>query len=106
MPPPPVPNRLAIAVRTLVVVARLTPLVASFRRDFRRWLVAGDPVVRTKEFHERRADRLVRTLGRLGPAFVKLAQVFAARADLVPEPYLGALGALADQVPPVPLAAV
>jgi predicted unusual protein kinase regulating ubiquinone biosynthesis (AarF/ABC1/UbiB family) len=45
-------------------------------------------------------------LGNLGPAFVKLAQVFAARADLVPEPYLGALGALADQVPSVPLAAV
>jgi predicted unusual protein kinase regulating ubiquinone biosynthesis (AarF/ABC1/UbiB family) len=33
---------------------------------------------------------------------VKLAQLFAARADLVSEPYLSALGALADQVPAVP----
>lgn len=36
----------------------------------------------------------------LGPTFVKLAQIFGARADLVPEPYLSAIGTLQDQVPP------
>jgi predicted unusual protein kinase regulating ubiquinone biosynthesis (AarF/ABC1/UbiB family) len=46
--------------------------------------------------------RLTRTLADLGPAFIKLAQVFAARADIVPEPYLSALGTLTDQVPPLP----
>ena len=37
----------------------------------------------------------------LGPTFVKMAQVFAARADLIPEPYLSELGKLIDQVPPL-----
>jgi predicted unusual protein kinase regulating ubiquinone biosynthesis (AarF/ABC1/UbiB family) len=37
---------------------------------------------------------------------VKLAQLMASRADIVPEPYLSALGTLADQVPPVPVAEV
>src|SRR5690606_32165135 len=40
------------------------------------------------------------------PTFVKLAQVFAARADLIPEPYLSALGTLLDRVPPAPWGAV
>ncbi|HVE79328.1 MAG TPA: AarF/UbiB family protein [Gemmatimonadaceae bacterium] len=41
-------------------------------------------------------------MARLGPTFVKLAQVLAARADLIPEPYLAALGTLTDRVPPLP----
>lgn len=93
-------------LRPLAVLARLLPLALSFARDHRRWLVAGGPVARTRAFHERRAQRLVATVAALGPAFVKLAQVLAARADLVPEPYLTTLGALHDRVPPVPAAAV
>ncbi len=42
------------------------------------------------------------TVADLGPAFIKLAQVFAARADILPEPYLSAIGTLTDQVPPLP----
>lgn len=38
----------------------------------------------------------------LGPTFVKLAQIFASRADLIPEPYLRALATLTDRVPAVP----
>ncbi|MBV9881278.1 MAG: AarF/ABC1/UbiB kinase family protein, partial [Gemmatirosa sp.] len=97
---------LAAAWRTVTVTLRVAPIVASFVRDRRRWLFWGGPVPRTSAFHARRAEHIVRTLGRLGPAFIKLAQLFAARADLVPEPYLGALGALADQVPTVPVDAV
>jgi predicted unusual protein kinase regulating ubiquinone biosynthesis (AarF/ABC1/UbiB family) len=93
-------------LRTAVVSARLAPIVASFVRDHRRWLVGGRGVPRTAEFHERRAAHLVATVAALGPAFVKLAQVLGARADLVPEPYLAALGTLHDQVPPVPAAEV
>jgi predicted unusual protein kinase regulating ubiquinone biosynthesis (AarF/ABC1/UbiB family) len=92
--------------RTVVVAWRVAPLVASFVRDHRSRLVAGDPVPRTEAFHVRRAERLVVTLGRLGPTFIKLAQLLGARADLVPEPYLAALGTLSDRAPTVPLAAV
>ncbi len=84
------------------MVGRLFPFVVSFFRDRRRWLLAGSPMVRTAAFHEARAERLVATIAELGPSFVKLAQVFSARADLIPEPYVGVLSSLTDQVPPVP----
>ena len=88
--------------RLWTVLRRLVPLVVSFLRDRRRWLWFGAPAVRTPAFHERRATVIVRDLAALGPTFVKLAQIFASRADLIPEPYLHALGTLTDRVPPVP----
>ena len=88
--------------RTLTIVWRLLPLIVSFRRDFRRWIVGGTPLDRDEGFHAKRAATLVRTLANLGPTFVKLAQVFASRPDVVPEPYLSALGTLVDRVPVVP----
>lgn len=93
-------------MRTLIVSLRVLPFFASFLRDRRRWLVAGRPLARSEAFHRRRAERLVAAIAELGPTFVKLAQVFAARADLIPEPYISALGALHDRVPPVPVEAV
>jgi hypothetical protein len=42
-------------VRTLVVAARLAPLLLSFVRDHRRWVVRGGPVARDAAFHARRA---------------------------------------------------
>ena len=93
-------------MHALRIFVRLLPLVVSLLRDRRRWIWRGAPLARTAEFHRRRAERLVATVAGLGPTFVKLAQVFAARADLVPEPYLAALGTLVDRVPPVPVAAV
>lgn len=91
---------------TARVVLTLGPFVLSFLRDQRRWLWWGAPAVRSPAFHARRARRLVAAITRLGPTFVKLAQVFAARADLIEEPYLGELGTLVDAVAPVPWAAV
>jgi predicted unusual protein kinase regulating ubiquinone biosynthesis (AarF/ABC1/UbiB family) len=93
-------------MRTLVILLRLLPLALSVLRDRRRWIVGGAPLARTREFHSRRAARVVATVASLGPTFVKLAQVLAARADLIPEPYLSSLGTLADAVPPVPIAAI
>ena len=93
-------------MRVVVIVRHILPFVLSFLRDRRRWIVAGAPVVRTDEFHRRRAAELVAAIGTLGPTFVKLAQVFAGRADLFPEQYVAALSTLTDQVPPVPLALV
>jgi predicted unusual protein kinase regulating ubiquinone biosynthesis (AarF/ABC1/UbiB family) len=93
-------------MRALVVFWRLAPLVASFLRDRRRWLVGGARVGRTAAFHRVRAERLVSTIASLGPSFVKLAQVFSARSDLIPEPYVSVLSTLTDQVPPVATAFV
>ncbi len=90
-------------MRTLYVVSRVLPFILSFRRDVRRWLVIGRPAKRTTAFHKRRAERLVATIAVLGPSFVKIAQVFAGRADLLPEPYLSAVSTLTDRVPPVPV---
>lgn len=92
--------------RVVVIVATVAPILISFRRDFRRYLKWGGPAKRSDRFHERRAARVVHSIATLGPAFVKLAQIFATRADLVPEPYLSALGTLVDRVPPVPWADV
>lgn len=89
-------------MHTLRVALALLPIGLSFVRDHRRWLLWGSGLPRDAAFHARRAARLVRAIVRLGPSFVKIAQVFAARADLIPEPYLGALGSLVDQVPPMP----
>ena len=93
-------------MRALVVFAHLFPLVVSFLRDRRRWLWRGAPMARTAEFHRRRAERLVANVAALGPVWVKLAQVFASRADVVPEPYLAALGTLVDRVPAIPVSDV
>lgn len=93
-------------MRTLVIALRLLPFALSFLRDFRRWLLGGAGALRTAEFHARRAAALADVVAALGPTFVKLAQVFASRADLVPEPYLSALSRLTDQVPPVPYAQI
>ena len=90
-------------MRTLYVLSRVLPFIISFRRDARRWVLFGRPAARSKAFHRRRADRLVATIAVLGPSFVKIAQVFAGRADLLPEPYLGAISTLTDRVPPVPV---
>jgi predicted unusual protein kinase regulating ubiquinone biosynthesis (AarF/ABC1/UbiB family) len=93
-------------MRVAVIIKHILPFVLSFLRDRRRWIIAGPPVPRTDEFHRQRAEGLVSAIGTLGPTFVKLAQVFAGRADLFPEPYVRALSTLTDQVPPVPLEAV
>jgi predicted unusual protein kinase regulating ubiquinone biosynthesis (AarF/ABC1/UbiB family) len=93
-------------VHTLRVVLALGPLALSFWRDWKRWFFWGGKLPRSPEFHRRRAKRLVRRVVQLGPTFVKVAQVFAARADLIPEPYLGELGTLVDQVPPLPFETV
>ncbi|HEV8124364.1 MAG TPA: AarF/UbiB family protein [Gemmatimonadales bacterium] len=88
-------------MRALKVFLKLFPFVVAFLRDRRRFIVFGKPARRTDAQHRRRAARLTATLAGLGPAFIKLAQVFGSRADILPEPYLSAISTLADQVPPL-----
>ena len=80
----------------------LLPFLIAFLRDRRQLILMGSPARRSPGHHERRAERLTASIAALGPTFIKLAQVFGARADLVPEPYLSAIGTLQDQVPPIP----
>jgi predicted unusual protein kinase regulating ubiquinone biosynthesis (AarF/ABC1/UbiB family) len=76
--------------RSISVLYRLCPFALAFLRDRRRWILFGRPAARSAEHHARRADRLSARLAKLGPTFVKLAQLLSARADILPEPYLSA----------------
>src|SRR3954470_5428103 len=93
-------------MRLVVIVYRLLPFALAFWRDHRRWFFFGQPAFRTDADHERRAARLVSTLAALGPTFVKMAQVFAGRADILAPVYARALTTLTDQVPAIPTSAV
>jgi predicted unusual protein kinase regulating ubiquinone biosynthesis (AarF/ABC1/UbiB family) len=88
-------------MRGPVVFSRLLPYMLAFARDRHRFLLFGRGARRTEAGHRRRAERLTRTLAALGPTYITLAQVLAARADLLPEPYLAAIGTLSDRVPPL-----
>jgi predicted unusual protein kinase regulating ubiquinone biosynthesis (AarF/ABC1/UbiB family) len=92
-------RRIARGARVLWI---LLPFLGAFLRDRRRFIVVGRPARRSPEHHARRAERLTARIAGLGPTFIKLAQIFSARADLLPEPYLSSVGTLQDQVPPVP----
>jgi predicted unusual protein kinase regulating ubiquinone biosynthesis (AarF/ABC1/UbiB family) len=89
-------------VRGLRILSRTLPFIFAFLRDRKRFILLGSPARRTPEAHDKRALRLAAAIALLGPTFIKLAQIFSARADLLPEPYLSAIGTLHDQVPPVP----
>ena len=86
--------------RTFAIVWGLLPFVIAFSRDRRRFILFGGARRVSPEQHARRARKLTDTIARLGPTFVKLAQVFSARADILPEPYLSEIGRLQDQMPP------
>ncbi len=86
--------------RSLTIVARLLPFMLAFIRDRRRWVLFGRPRRTSAEAHARRAQKLTATIASLGPTFIKLAQVFGSRADILPEPYLSSISTLQDQVPP------
>ena len=93
-------------MRALVIVGRLFPLFLSVLRDHHRWIWWGRGAERASDFHERRAKYLVDSITALGPTFVKIAQIFASRADLIPEPYVSRLSTLTDRVKAVPTSAV
>jgi predicted unusual protein kinase regulating ubiquinone biosynthesis (AarF/ABC1/UbiB family) len=93
-------------MRLVVILYRLLPLALAFWRDQRRWLLFGASARRSALEHEQRAERLVAALAALGPTFVKMAQLFAGRTDLLAPVYAKALTTLTDQVPQVSLAEI
>jgi len=89
-------------LRIIVVWYRLAPFLIAFLRDRRRWVFFGPPRFLSDETHRERARKLTARIAELGPSFIKLAQVFAIRGDIVPHIYLEALAQLHDRVPPFP----
>lgn len=85
--------------RSLTIAIRLVPFLLAFLRDRRRFLFFGRPRRLDHDRHVRRARRLTAAIAALGPTFIKLAQVFGARADILPEPYLSAISSLQDRCP-------
>ncbi|HEX6042148.1 ABC1 kinase family protein [Longimicrobium sp.] len=93
-------------MHTLRLLFLLLPFALSFSRDRRRFVFWGRPARRSADFHVRRAERLADLIPTLGPTFVKIGQVFSARPDVVPEPYLTSLSTLTDNVACVPFPAI
>ena len=93
-------------LRIFVVWYRLAPFLLAFLRDRRRWILVGPPRFLSDEVHRRRARKLTARIASLGPSFIKLAQVFGIRADIVPLIYLEELAQLHDRVPPFPTSEV
>jgi predicted unusual protein kinase regulating ubiquinone biosynthesis (AarF/ABC1/UbiB family) len=89
-------------LRIIVVWYSLAPFVIAFLRDRRRWILAGPPRFLSDQAQHERARRLTARIASLGPSFIKLAQVFAIRADIIPHIYVEELSSLHDQVPPFP----
>jgi ubiquinone biosynthesis protein len=85
---------------------QLAPFLAAFLRDRRRWILAGPPRFVSEETHRERARKLTQTIAALGPSFIKLAQVFGIRADIIPQLYVEELRNLHDRVPPFPTSEV
>ena len=89
-------------LRIFAVWYFLSPFVLAFLRDRRRWILFGPARTLTDDVHRARAQKLTSVIASLGPSFIKLAQVFAIRADIIPRIYLEELSRLHDRVPPFP----
>jgi ubiquinone biosynthesis protein len=68
--------------------------------------VLGDEITDVTNGDAATAEDFAKHLERLGPTFVKLGQLLSTRADLLPDPYLGALARLQDDLAPFPFSDV
>src|SRR5204863_9731777 len=89
-------------LRIFVVWYRLAPFLIAFLRDRRRWILMGPPRFVSVATHRERARKLTQTIASLGPSFIKLAQVFGIRADIIPQIYVEELRNLHDRGRPFP----
>lgn len=86
--------------RFVVVAWQFLPLVASYLRDRRRFVLFGGRRRVTEEMRIERAERLLDSLLTLGPTFIKLGQLLSTRPDVLPPAYVDVLVQLQDRVPP------
>ena len=93
---------MSLIFRFLRILYNLGPPLALMTRDYYRSLLVGETFDWEAPKRRKRATDLAKRLTRLGPTFIKLAQILAARADLFPGTYLDELKKLHDRVPPTP----
>ena len=88
------------AKRSIYVLWTLISFALYVYLDSKGWFGKSEQKRETRL--RRQAARLRGRLIRLGPTFIKMGQMLATRADLLPLDYIKELSALQDQVPPFP----
>jgi len=73
---------MARITRGFTILRKMTPRLLKYR-EFRRKILRGESVNREEMREE--AKKFVDSLIELGPTFIKLGQVLAVRADVLPE---------------------
>jgi predicted unusual protein kinase regulating ubiquinone biosynthesis (AarF/ABC1/UbiB family) len=86
--------------RFLVVTWQFLPLLLSYARDRRRFLLFGRSRQVSPERRRRRAAKLLESMLTLGPTFIKLGQLLSTRPDVLPPEYIAEFAKLQDRVPP------
>ncbi|GAB4324473.1 MAG: AarF/ABC1/UbiB kinase family protein [Candidatus Sumerlaeia bacterium] len=89
-------------MRPVRVTLTLLPFIVSFLRDWKGHILWGEPRPLSDEQHRERARRLTRSIGTLGPAFIKLFQVLSMREDFLPKVYCDEFKTLQDRLPAFP----
>jgi predicted unusual protein kinase regulating ubiquinone biosynthesis (AarF/ABC1/UbiB family) len=72
----------------------------AYARDRRRYFLIGRSRQVDENTQVERAERLLESLLKLGPTFIKLGQLLSTRPDVLPPAYIDVLSSLQDDVPP------
>lgn len=102
-------DQLAIGGKTLLALAKgrrryvraITAVVSVFS-IYARWKALGGDAERLPTVHREAAEKLANLARKNGGAWVKAAQFFSTRSDILPQSYIDALQPLQDEAQPIP----